>query len=210
MGMHRMQAMWVLPLVLLMGSGLAAAKDAPAARTDKLIVLFKEVRVPASGEAALGDADKQANHGTFEKLDAFFDYGRISDAVIAPSKAKLNAEQRGRFASDFRELIRLVAFPRSGEFVRQATLKVGKAKTQGGKVTVEVEGNVPEQDAETTLTFQWEDAGSEWKVSDVSFNGVSVVKDYQNQFARVIAKDGADGFLKKLSTKLEEKRKTNG
>ena len=200
---------WVVVGVLLQTTAVAA-KDAPQVRTDNLMGVFKEVHVPGNGEALLSDADKQANHAVFAKLDAFFDYERIADAVIAPSKKSLNAEQLGRFSVSFRELIRLVAFPRSGEFVRQAQLKVGKPKTQGGKVSVEVEGSVPDQDSETTITFQWEDAGAEWRVTDVSFNGVSVVKDYQNQFARVIAKDGPEGFLKKLSTKLEEKRKTHG
>ena len=36
------------------------------------------------------------------------------------------------------------------------------------------------------------------KLADLSFDGDSLVRDYQNQFSRIVTKDGAEGLLKKL------------
>jgi ABC-type transporter MlaC component len=38
----------------------------------------------------------------------------------------------------------------------------------------------------------------------VAFDGDSLIKDYQNQFARIVDKEGASGLMKKVDEKRAE------
>ena len=66
------------------------------------------------------------------------------------------------------------------------------------------------EDFEITVTFHWMDSGSDWRIVDVSFDGASLVKDYQNQFGRIIDKEGAKGLLKRMVDRLQEEESKRG
>ena len=185
------------------------AKNSPDTRMGQLLDAFKTIKVPASEGSALSSEDKKANEVAFKAADGYFDFERLTAAAIAPHKKALSADQLARYNRDFTALIRLVAFPRSGAFVQQAKVELSPAAVTGKKADVTMHGHVPDDDIDTRIVFKWEDVGGEWRVTDVSFDGVSMVKDYQNQFGKLIKKDGAEGFLKKLQTRLEQERKND-
>ena len=43
-----------------------------------------------------------------------------------------------------------------------------------------------------------------WQVRDIITDGVSIAKTYRFEFKKVLAKDGIDGILARLRTKLGE------
>jgi phospholipid transport system substrate-binding protein len=45
-------------------------------------------------------------------------------------------------------------------------------------------------------------AGSSWRVQDIVTEGSSLVKNYRQQFTRIIKKDGFPELLKRMKTKL--------
>ena len=45
---------------------------------------------------------------------------------------------------------------------------------------------------------------ADWKVIDVSVNGVSLIVNYRTTFAREIQQSGVDGLIKSLVTKNQE------
>lgn len=185
---------------------IAFAKDDAEARTHQLLEAFKSVHTAPEG-TELSKEDKDANEAAYKVLDGFFDYDRISNDPIAPNKRAFTKDQLARFNKMFQEVIRRVAYPRSGSFLKQATVTVQKGKLEGKKAVVNLHAAVPEQDLETDVQFHWADEGDAWRIVDVSFDGSSVVKEQQNQFTRIIKKEGVDGLLKKLSAKLDEELK---
>ncbi len=187
----------------------ASAKSSPDTRMGQLLDTFKTIKVPASEGAALSAEERKANEAAFKAADVYFDFDRLTAAAIAPHKKALSADQLARYHRDFSALIRLVAFPRSGAFVQHAKVQLSPAAITGKKADVAMHGHVPDDDIDTRIVFKWEDVGGEWRVTDVSFDGVSMVKDYQNQFGKLIKKDGAEGFLKKLQNRLEQERKND-
>lgn len=46
--------------------------------------------------------------------------------------------------------------------------------------------------------------GDGWRVYDIVTDEVSLLKNYRSQFNRIIAKDGVDGLIKRMSAKLEK------
>jgi ABC-type transporter MlaC component len=184
----------------------AAAGEDLSGRTQALIDAFKQVRKAEEGKT-LTAQDKQANLATFTLLDTFFDYDRITSDAIAPHKASLSAEQVQRYKKVFRELIRLVAYPDSGSFLKRAQITVNPPENNGATSTVAINAKVPAEDIETKVTFFWTKTGGLWRVTDVSFDGASLIKDYQNQFGRILNKDKAAGFMSLLEKRLTKEQK---
>lgn len=196
-----------VPVVLvgLMIGTSAAAEPGPGERTDAIIAAFKAVKpIPEEGE--LSAADKQANVKAFADLDGFFDYDRLTGDPIEPHKKSLNAAQQKRFREAFRELIRLVAYPNSGTFLSQAKTTVKAPKVDGNLAAVAMHTALPKEDIEIDVLFHWQKSGGAWRIVDVSFDGASLVKDYQNQFGRIIAKKNGSGLMDAIEKRLVKER----
>jgi phospholipid transport system substrate-binding protein len=122
----------------------------------------------------------------------------------------VSADQRAKIQPMFRELIRLVAYPKSGVFLKNAQIALKAGKRESDVATIEMKASLPKEDLETSIVFHWQDKAGTLRIVDVSFDGSSLVKDYRNQFGRIIDKDGIDGLIKKMSTRLEQERKKQG
>ncbi len=184
----------------------ASAKESAVARTQALIDTFKAVK-PVKEGATLSAAERAANEAVFKKLDEYFDYATLTSEPLAPHQAKVSEAQRAKIQPLFQELIRLVAFPKSGSFLKEAKLTVKAGKQQGDAAEVEMHASLAKEDFETTVIFRWQEKAGFLRIVDVSFDGSSLVKDYKNQFGRIIDKDGAEGLIKKMSTRLEQEKK---
>lgn len=197
----------LLPLLacLLTWPALAAPTvEAGKARTAEIITAFKAVERPAEGKP-LTPAQAAVNAERFKALDAFFDRDEMLKRALGPHAAKLNPSQRAQFDRDFWWLLRRTAFPDSGAFFTRATHAVKRAAVQGAQVDVTVFASVPADDLETEITMHW--AGEPLRLVDTSFDGASLTKDYQNQFGRILAKQGPAGLIEVLAkrrAKLEQ------
>lgn len=74
-------------------------------------------------------------------------------------------------------------------------------------MNIDLLARIPKKDMETTVTFRWVQTGGAWRIVDVDFDGSSLVKDYQNQFGRIIGKEGAAGLQKRIDDRLADERK---
>jgi ABC-type transporter MlaC component len=183
----------------LLGSQAHAA--APAVeRTDSFIATFKKVK---SGDK-VSAADKKANEATFTALDKFMDWDTLTTKPIEPRAAKFSAAQKKEFATKFKDVVRRIAYPDSGDFFREAKLKVGEATEKGELTVVPIDAHVVKDDLRTKIELIWGKKDGTLKLVDVAFDGDSLIKDYQNQFARIIDKEGVSGAMKKVDEKRAE------
>ena len=132
------------------------------------------------------------------------DFETLTTRPIEPRADKFSPKQKAEFTAKFRELIRGIAYPDSGGFFRDAKMKVGAPVEKGDATVVPVDANVPKDDLRTKLEFHWAKKDGALKIVDVAFDGDSLIKDYQNQFARIIDKEGVAGLLKKVDEKKAE------
>jgi ABC-type transporter MlaC component len=199
----------LLALIALAWTASAQAGSDPVKRTEELVKAFKAVKPLPEDGTPLSAAEKKANAAAFKKLDSFFDYDHLTTAPVAPHKAKFSGGQLKTFTDEFRQLIRLVAYPNSGDFLGRAkyTLKVGKKREGKKQVDVDMHATLEEEDLQTTVTFHWKESASGMRIIDVSFDGASLIKDYTNQFSRIISKDGITGLLSKVHKRLEKEQK---
>ena len=183
-----------------MGAGHARAADPAVERTEAFIAAFKKVK---SGDK-LTPADKKANEKVFAELDKFMDFETLTTKPIEPRAAKFSAKQKSQFAGDFRDLIRRIAYPDSGEFFREAKMKFGAPAAKAGATAVPIDAHLVKDDLRTKVELYWVPKGGQLKLVDVAFDGDSLIKDYQNQFARIIDKEGVAGLMKKVDEKKAE------
>jgi ABC-type transporter MlaC component len=179
-----------LPLV----TGASPAPSTALDRSKGVVAAF--LKVPARA----GPARDQA----FRALDGFLDLEGMVSAAIAPRKDKLSAAEVARFQKRFRELLRVVAYTDSGDFFRTAKLTWGSPRVEGDDALGPVKVVVPAEDLETALEFRWRQIGGAARIVDVAFEGDSLMKDYQNQIARIVDKKGAAGLLEVIDEKWAE------
>lgn len=180
----------------------AFAQKAPAtARSEAFIATISKVK-PDDGK--LSKADKDANQKYFTELDGYFDYDVLTSEPISGRADKFTAEQKAEFMKKFRELIRLVGYPDSGGFFKKAKWALLAPKEQGDLTIVTIDAKVIKDDLETKVDLIWKKAADGLRMVDVAFDGDSLVKDYKNQFTRIIDKEGAKGLIERIDKKRAE------
>jgi phospholipid transport system substrate-binding protein len=58
------------------------------------------------------------------------------------------------------------------------------------------------------LDFSFEKTGSDWKVYDITVEGISFINNHRNQFGAEIRKDGIDGLIKSLMERNNSSRQS--
>ncbi|MBI5548721.1 MAG: ABC transporter substrate-binding protein [Deltaproteobacteria bacterium] len=187
--------------LLLPSLGFAASTSPGRERAETLVATFKKVK---KDDGKLTEADKAANAKVFAELDTFLDFETLVSKPIAPRADKLKPEELAGFKAKFRELIRLVAYPNSGAFFREATLSFQPEQARGELLAVAMKVRLPAEDLDTVVEFLFAKVGGALKVQDVLFEGDSLVKDYQNQITKVIDKSGIAGLMKILDDRLAD------
>jgi ABC-type transporter MlaC component len=187
---------------VLIPSG-ARAEDASRARTQGLIDAFLKVHSPAAGEA-LTSAQREENLRTYEALDNFFGYDSLMGATLVGIESKLTPADRAEFYAKFRELIRWIAFPNAGVFFRENPYKLGSASARGELSIMVLSSYVKEEDMDMEVAFSWKMIDGELRMVDIEFDGDSLVKDYRNQFSRIVTKEGVAGLLDRIRKKHGE------
>ena len=194
----------VIVTSLGLSSAHAAAAGAGKSRTEGLIAAFKKVK---TADGKLVKKEKAANDWAFTELDDYFDFATLTSKPIEPLGNKLTPEEVTRFKAKFRELIRLIAYPNAGTAFTKAKLAYEPETKKAERIAVPVKLRMEEDDLDLTVEFLWAMEKGALRIVDVLFDGDSIIKDYQNQIGKVVAKSGVPGLFKALDTRRAELEK---
>ncbi|MBV60473.1 MlaC/ttg2D family ABC transporter substrate-binding protein [Abyssibacter profundi] len=129
-----------------------------------------------------------------------FDFDYVSKLVLARYWRKATPEQRTRFQQAFRS--QLVSFygdallDYSDETVRWEDAPVPEDATD---VTVKSE-IVPKGGDPIQISYATHLTDGQWKVYDVTVDGISLVTNYRGQFAAEIRRNGLDALIQRLES----------
>lgn len=174
-----------------------------------LVFCTSAVASPMQATEKFIDAMKQAEKGnpaSYAAVDTFINYDLITSETIKPHLSAFKPEEVKTFKKLLTEIIRLVAYPRSAKFYTDASYNYQPQAENNGTVKILSDMKIEKEDFELQLGYFWQQFGNNWMIVDLSFDDDSIVKDYQNQFGRIISKEGVAGLLKKLEEKLTEVR----
>lgn len=187
----------VLLAALLLAGGQIMAEEA----IPLLIVQDTSTRMLASLKA-----EKEAIKKDPQRLQAlvseivlpYFDFRRMSQWVLGRAWKGASDIQREKFINEFRTLLMRTYGRALAEYVDEKVNYLPYIHVEGSKkvqVRTEIEqpGGIP-----ISISYSMYLRDGEWKVYDVSIDGVSLVMNYRSTFGRTIKKEGLDALIRKM------------
>ncbi|WP_373976585.1 ABC transporter substrate-binding protein [Chitinibacter sp. SCUT-21] len=173
----------------------AIANDSPeqivrTASKDVLDIIKKNEKDPAKTRE-LVDA----------RLSPMADYKRMTALATGQYWKSATSSQQDALTKEFRTMmvrtyLSALTLYKNAQINIKGTRAGNDADEQDVRTDVTLPGQKP-----IPLDFSFEKQGAEWKVYDISVDGISFINNHRNQFGSVIRKDGIDGLIKQLSSR---------
>lgn len=166
-------------------------------RHDAVIHVLEQ---PAGGPTATKKRDAKLD----QMLGNLLDYEELSRRALGAHWSEHSQQERDRFVDLLKQLVQ-----RSYKQNLQRTLGyrvqyVGGRNGDDGVVVKTVARSRKNPRApEVSIDYKMHRVGGQWRVYDVITDGVSMIRNYRNQFNRIIDKEGWSGLLKRMQKKLE-------
>ena len=172
----------------------AAARETVESQVNKVL--------KALAEPAFKDQAKDVKIVKIRSIvNEIFDYIELSKRTLGREWTKFNAPQQNEFVKLFSELLektyadRLLSY--SDEkvvFEKETQLREGQAEVTSYVLTADGK-KIP-------LDYRLIQKEGNWRVYDVIIEGISLVKNYRDQFRDILAKDSPEEVLKMLRDKI--------
>jgi phospholipid transport system substrate-binding protein len=189
---------WVVGVVL---GCLLLTHEASAATAMEAVEVQVNKVLKTMAEPAFKD---QAREVKIEKIrsivNEIFDYTELSKRTLGREWGKFKPDQQGEFVMLFSDLLektyadRLLSY--SDEkvvFDKETLLREGQAEVTSNVITADGK-KIP-------LDYRMLNTDKGWKVYDVIIEGISLVKNYRDQFRDILAKQSPEEVLKVLRDK---------
>lgn len=125
-----------------------------------------------------------------------FDYEEMGKRTLSHEWKKLNTPQQKEFVTLFE---RFLTKSYASNVSSYSGEKVEYIKERNKGNFAEVQTLVTSPKSQVPLDYRLLKKNDEWKVYDVVIDGVSLMKNYRGQFARILKASSFEGLLAKLS-----------
>lgn len=139
------------------------------------------------------------------------DFVRMSRLVLGKRWRSAGQTQRSRFVEEFRRfLVRFystayIEYSKDNDVTRHMIRFLPlREQAKKGRVTVRSLVRQPNSGQDIPVNYKLFFSNGQWKVFDVSIDGVSMVINYRNCFTAEIRKLGLDGLIQRLADKNRE------
>jgi phospholipid transport system substrate-binding protein len=192
----------IVPITLVLVLALPLAALAASPREAVEVDVQKVLTTMA--EPAFKDQSREVKITKIRSIiNEIFDYTELSKRTLGREWAKFNATQQAEFVKLFSDLLektyadRLLAYSNEKVvFDKENMLNEGQA---------EVFSNVLTGDGKKIpLDYRLVLKDGKWRVYDVIIEGISMVKNYRDQFRDILAKDSPEQVLKMLREKVSK------
>ncbi len=192
-------AIVVIPVTITL-VGLSALAATPKAAVE---VQVQKV-ISTLAEAAFKDQPREAKIEKIRSIiNEIFDYTELSRRTLGRDWAKFNPAQQQEFVKLFSDLLektyadRLLAYSNEKVvFDKENMLNEGQAEVFSTVLTADGK-KIP-------LDYRLSLRDGQWRVYDVIIEGISLVRNYRDQFRDILAKNPPEQVLKVLRDKARE------
>ncbi len=190
-----------LVVALVLGaSGTALAQTAPdklvkSVADDVLAGLRQDPELKAGSQAKFAELLEQ-------KVAPHFDFERMARLAVGRGWRQATPEQQKALVEQFRSLL-IRSYSTAYTAYKDIAIDVRPVRMQpnDNDVQVRTEIKVPNGGQAISVDYSMYKAGSDWKIYDVTVEGVSLVTTYRSTFADEIHQSGVDGLIKSLQEK---------
>lgn len=135
------------------------------------------------------------------------DFDRVARLVLGKNWRTANDEQRKRFTNEFRGFLVRTYVTAMVEFSDQIVSHANSVKylpfrnSDPNDVSVRMQIDLPDRPPVhiNYSLYQENAAGKDWKIYDLSVEGVSLATTYRSSFSTQIRREGMDGLINKLA-----------
>ncbi|MBK8168775.1 MAG: ABC transporter substrate-binding protein [Sandaracinaceae bacterium] len=158
-------------------------------------ILSRPARTEADRARRQGELNTQLTH--------LLDYDSVAATALVDHWNGLSAAQRTEFVSLLRQLVER-SYSRNLESTHNYVVRYAGVQAQNGASIVRTyarsrsNGRAPEVSIDYTLR----QTDGVWKVTDVTTDGVSLVRNYRSQFHRIVQRDGWDALMRRMRERL--------
>lgn len=198
---------------LSLSTGLAMAEGpAPAALTESSVDIEaaqRFIRTKHNKVRAVlrrPDTPKRANQLT-DLLGEFLDYETLAELSLDQEWQKRSPKERKRFVSLLRQLVERQYQRNMESTLEYKVTWVGSEPIDNAGALVKTSARSQKKKRQPAIEIDYSvrSAAPEWRVWDISTDGVSLVKNYKRQFRRVIKEEGWNGLIARMEKKLHAK-----
>ena len=198
---------FLLALVFcLMAAVSAHAADMTARQTaeagaDRILAMLND---PAFKDPATKPAIRQKVEAEVLQL---FDFDEFSTRTVGPTWRKFTPEQKEAFKTAFTDLLRNTYIDTLDEYDGQKVRFTGEVVANNGK-RVEVQMEFLTSKQAYPVAFRMLEKKGRWVVYDVLIEGISMIKNYRDQFRDILSKGDPQTLIERVQAKaLEQKEK---
>ena len=186
-------------LIFLMGVCLALGVDTPTVVVKNTI--DEVIRLVTDETLKVPDQASHRRDLLEETIGNNFDFEEMAKRSLAVHWKNRNASEHHEFVTLFRSLLSKTY---SGKIENYSGETINYLKERLKDGYAEVQTNIVTAHTENTLDYRLMLKGSTWRVYDVVVNGVSLVKNYRSQFARIIHRSSYEDLVIALREKSSE------
>ena len=185
--------------LLLIASACGALADTPLsevkATTEKVLLLLKDSKLQ-------GDAKKTERRQLVRsEMEKRFAWEESARACLGRHWTKRTPAEKTEFVKLFSEFLKDTYSDKVATYYGD----LDKVDYQGEKIQADYASVklvlTTKAKVDHPLEYRMEKAGDDWKVYDVVIEGVSMVKNYRDQFDAIIAKSSYEELIKEIKNK---------
>ncbi len=152
-------------------------------------------------------AKKQKEERVWSIIGQAFDFAELSKRTLSRNWKKLNPKQQKEFTSLFARLLGNIYMDRVMKFNNEKVVFTKERMLSEKRAAVQ--SKIVSQDREIPLNYKMILKNGQWKVYDVTIEGVSLTKNYRSQFKKILRKNSPEKMLQILRKKVGRRVKSN-
>ncbi|MFM8410212.1 MAG: phospholipid-binding protein MlaC [Alphaproteobacteria bacterium] len=132
-----------------------------------------------------------------------FDFDVVSKLVLARNWATLTPEQQKRFVDEFKQHLSVTYGKNLDSYANEKVVLLGDREEARGdwSVKTKIARGGGSDDILVDYRLRKPPGSDDWKIIDVTIEGVSLVANFRSQFQEIMASGGADRMLALLAEK---------
>lgn len=190
------------------GTGICLAEDKPDPTQQLKPFLDKVITILSKGEAEEASPCDLCQ-SVIDVARERFDFEEMSKRVLGRHWKPLSDVQRAEFTDLFTRLLEHAYIGKIQEYVGQE-IEYKKQRIRGNRA--EVQTLLVDAGRTIPISYIMILKGQEWMAYDVIVEGVSLVRNYKEQFDQIVSSDGYDVLVQEIEKKIAqiEQEKTGG
>jgi len=192
-------------LALIAALLLPAAAEAQGSARTYLEERHEEVNEILRQDAETDAARERRTTRLTRLLNQLLDYRGVSEAALGDHWEAHTEEERTQFVDLLRRLVERnyeTNLARILEF--EVTYDDERRRGDSTTVTTQARSRSQRRQPPVEIEYTMRNTGGQWRVFDVTTDGVSMVRNYREQFSRIIDRDGWSELISRMQRRLEE------